>query len=101
MSAAYFETLSEGKTLKQAFDAATSKAKMLYGAGGYTGTVAEKRTVVEITEYKGRAESTARTFARKLIADDDSRVDDKWGPAGAICYSKSKGKWLIFGWASS
>ena len=35
--------------------------------------------------------------ARSLIMAQDSRVDDKWGPAG--CFDLGGGEWLFFGWA--
>ncbi len=41
----------------------------------------------------------AQKYAEFLINEDDSRIADKWGPAG--CISLDKNEYLFFGWASS
>lgn len=96
MGANTFMMVAEGKTAKQAFEAAVADAKHDYGHAGYTGTIAEKRTFVLVTPPAG---ADPRAYANKLIDDGDRRIDDKWGPAGVIALGD--GKWLFFGWASS
>lgn len=115
MGAATFETLAFGDTPEEAFNKAVKDAAYLHGHGGYTGTIAEKDcfTVIPANEHLN---TQKRLYACQLIADEDERIDDKWGPAGAInCtgtneatrYRKRHGLvgthgdvWLFFGWAS-
>jgi len=101
----FFET-ARGKTAREAFDTATSEARYEHGHGGYTGTLAEKSsyTMIAMPTVVGGADEkiafrAAYNFANELINNGDSRVDDKWGPAGCLQYSP--GKFLFFGWASS
>jgi hypothetical protein len=74
---------------------------MKCGHGGYTGTIAEKNSfkVVSNTVYESYQE--AYNYAESLI--DDSRVSDKWGPAGCLKFKKKDGEvgYLFFGYASS
>jgi hypothetical protein len=37
-------------------------------------------------------------YADELIDAGDSRIEDKWGPAG--CFKLAKNKFYFFGWAS-
>ncbi|MFD1588512.1 hypothetical protein ACFR9U_16155 [Halorientalis brevis] len=115
MGAASFFTYGFGETAKQAFQAAQEHAEYMHGHGGYTGTIAEKHgfTVIPKSEHKGKQK---RKYAGQLLTARDERVDDKWGPAGAINVSGTKeaknyrarkgleGKhgdvWLFFGMAS-
>ena len=48
MGATRFMTTAKGKSLDDAFDVATYQARFEYGHGGYTGTIAEKETVMEV-----------------------------------------------------
>jgi hypothetical protein len=96
MGGTTFEQRGSGKTAREAFDKAVSQAKHDHGHGGYSGTLAEKHSFVEI---KVPADAEPRKFARQLVEDGDPRVDDKWGPAG--CVKLADGDWLFFGWASS
>ena len=95
MGAAQFITPGEGKTAAGAFQSAVESACYLYGNGGYTGTIAEKLNFVEIQCPEGKS---PMEFARELLEKEDSRIDDKWGPAG--CIKLKNGKYLFFGWAS-
>lgn len=115
MGGVTFETVAFGKTPEEAFNKAREEAREWHGRAPYSGTIKEKDTFTEIPkeEYKGR---DRRKFARELISDGDDRVDDKWGPAGAVSLKGTqegkqyrennglKGKhgavWLFFGWAS-
>lgn len=115
MGAEVFYTYAFGSDADEAFRSAVEHAEYMNGHGGYTGTIAEKSsyTVIPESEHKGRQKMNV---ARELIDERDERVDDKWGPAGAINCSGTKvarqyrkrnrleGKhgdvWLFFGWAS-
>ncbi len=95
MGADTFHTRSKGKTSKDAFNAARERARYEDGHGGYTGTIAEKRSFIEIPLPAGKK---PQEYANKLMEDCDPRIDDKWGPAG--CIKVSDDEWLFFGWAS-
>jgi hypothetical protein len=96
MGANTFFVRAKGSNARDAFNGARDDARWEHGHGGYTGTIAEKHefTVIEVP-----AGEDARKYAAKLIADDDERIDDKWGPAG--CIKLGGDEWLFFGWASS
>ena len=115
MGAEAFKRVAFGKTPEEAFSNACDEAREWYGKRPYTGSIKEKDTFTEIPEeeYKGK---DRRKFANELISDGDDRVDDKWGPAGAVSlkgtqeaqeYREKNGLvgkhgavWLFFGWAS-
>jgi len=80
-----FATYQPGADAKQAFAAAVEEARYEYGHRGYTGTIAEKYefTVIQATPIPLDA---ARKLAAELVYSDP-RVEDKWGPAGAIAVS--------------
>lgn len=100
MGSENFDHYSEGADVKVAFREAQEAARYNYGHSGYTGTIAEKDSAVIITEAGTLAYSEALELADTLL--DDPRVDDKWGPAGAIRVSDTTHDgWLFFGWASS
>ena len=96
MGAEQFSNVVEGKTPKAAFLAAQEEARYEHGHGGYTGTIAEKSTFVMISLMAG---VDPHKYADELLAKGDSRIDDKWGPAG--CIDLGGGKYLFFGVASS
>jgi hypothetical protein len=101
MGAQWFETAATGDTLDEAFEAAREQALCEHGRAGYTGTVAEKFSVVDL--LPGTILPSAEEASR--AADDLSeRVVDKRGPAGAVRYDVPgdlRRHWLIFGRASS
>lgn len=72
-----------GETLAEAFAAAVEDAKYSYGHEGYTGSLAEKYDVVQIV-HTPMGYTAATTYAQELLGEGDERIDDKWGPAGAI-----------------
>jgi hypothetical protein len=101
MGASTFMVTSKGKDAKTAFNKAVDEAAYECGHGGYTGTIAEKSSFVMIkvpSTTLPMDKKLARTYADKLIDEGDSRVDDKWGPAG--CIDLGNGEYLFFGWAS-
>lgn len=96
MGACEFFNRAKGKTAQEAFDSAVAAAQWESGHGGYTGTIAEKFSFTTITVP---ADQDPIEFANKLLADDDERISDKWGPAG--CVKIKDGEFYFFGWASS
>jgi hypothetical protein len=96
MGASTFMVTAEGKSAKEAFKIAREDAQYESGHGGYTGTIAEKDSFVMITCEHGM---DPYKYANYLINACDSRIDDKWGPAG--CIALGGNKFLFFGWASS
>jgi len=85
MGADQFATTATGSTADQAFHTATEQARWEYGNGGYTGTIAEKGsyTIIDTTP---RTFDEAVAYADQLLSKSDPRIDDKWGPAGAVPY---------------
>jgi len=100
MGAEVFFHATEGKNVQEAFRKAVEEAAYDHGHSGYTGTIAEKLDYVVIECPKGRE---PYEYADDLINNGDKRIDDKWGPAGAIKLKPMDGSnmWLFFGWASS
>jgi hypothetical protein len=94
MGACTFSTVAKGKTAKEAFRAAIEQAQYDHGHGGYSGTIAEKRSFVVLTVPKGQ-DAVEYALSDAALA----LVDDKWGPAG--CVALGNDKWMFFGWASS
>jgi hypothetical protein len=94
-----------GKSSGEAFLAAVHEAQWEYGHGGYSGTIAEKRSHVMIYSDEVTSHDTAYQYAEKLIDECDSRIWDKWGPAGCIEIPDSEQdgtkEFLFFGMASS
>lgn len=88
---------SNGRTRKETFRAAVEDSQEENGTGGYSGTIAEKSQLVSCGSVKTLQEGYA--LAEKLDEDDDSRIRDKWGPAGAIEVEEPHG-WVFFGRAS-
>ena len=96
MGADQFTQTGFGETASKAFKSAYEEACYDFGHRGYTGSMAEKDSFVEIPLP---ADKTAEDYAYELMDKEDERVDDKWGPAG--CLKVAKGEYLFFGWASS
>jgi hypothetical protein len=96
MGASVFFQKAMGTSPKAAFSAARAQALYDHGHAGYSGTLAEKHSFVEIKAPDGLDPSG---YAEKLISDGDVRVDDKCGPAG--CVRVGPEEFLFFGWASS
>lgn len=103
MGAEVFETSGDKPDIQEAFDVAQQDAFYWHGHGGYTGTIAEKQGAV-IIEDKPMTFEDAKKLAWDLIDKYDERIDDKWGPAGAIRVIDKDANfdgWYFFGWASS
>jgi len=95
MGACTFSTVAHGVDANDAFKSAVECARYEHGHGGYTGTIAEKQRFVMIDLPEGQS---AGSFIEELLDDDDSRICDKWGPAG--CIDLGNNKYVFFGWAS-
>lgn len=89
---------SSQDTLDSVFSRAVEAAAYEYGHRGYTGSLAEKGEVTFIGTVKTKRE--AREAIDKLVEASDERIDDKWGPAGAILIEEEK-TYVFFGWAAS
>ena len=95
MGANVFMITATGVSAHDAFYNARQDALHYSGHDGYTGTIAEKSdfSVIPLKEGLGPQE-----YADELIDDCDSRIDNKWGPAG--CFDLGGGRYFFFGWAS-
>ncbi len=97
MGAQTFTVRESGESPEDAFSAAVEQAQYMYGHAGYTGTIAEKGSFTLIPESEVGDEDPME-FADELINNRDHRINDKWGPAGAI--KTGENSYLFFGWAS-
>jgi hypothetical protein len=99
MGANWFEQRQDGyeDNVEAAFSAARESAAWEHGHGGYTGTLAEKHEYVVI-QPNPLPQDRADALVERLQQGFDDRVDDKWGPAGAI---RTETGWVFCGWASS
>ena len=95
MGADVFMTTAKGSDARNAFISAVREAQYECGHGGYTGTIAEKHDFTVISLKEGYE---PRVYANKHIDDCDSRINNKWGPAG--CFDLGGGRYFFFGWAS-
>jgi hypothetical protein len=101
MGALDFYTTATGTDVQSAFNAARHHSAWEYGTSGFTGTIAEKDEVTLLDEPK-RSADDAVARAKELLNSEDSRVNTKYGPAGAlpITTDDGAGGWLFFGLAS-
>ena len=56
MGASEYMNIAQGKTAKEAFDKLVAQAQWEHGHGGYSGTIAEKRSIAEFS-FAGFASS--------------------------------------------
>ncbi|MBB4738337.1 hypothetical protein BJY16_001796 [Actinoplanes octamycinicus] len=78
-----FDQYAAGADPAAAFASAVADARYEYGHDGYSGTIAEKNDFVIITRQLMTLDQ-ASNLADELISNSDPRIDNKWGPAGAI-----------------
>lgn len=101
----------KGTSTNQAFTDARQEAAYAHGHGGYTGTMAEKHECIQLHTVSSRENAdilagmyTSGGYGLEIMNPQArDKVDDKWGPAGAIRYpidAKTDGI-VFFGWASS
>ena len=108
MGSEVFVDFVTGTTIERAFSAAVTRAQYDHGHSGYTGSISEKSTFVEIPipeDFNPEMEPIrrAKAWVSQLINECDDRIDDKWGPAGGAYVDIKDGKklFVFFGWASS
>lgn len=90
--------LKKEESLNDAFWRCVEDTQYLEGAGGYTGTIAEKEGFLLFPDEPNTVHEAVK-LALSYLNKDDERISDKWGPAGAI---RSKDGYVVFfGWASS
>ena len=123
MGADQYMNAGKGKTADIAFKKVTENARHNHGHGGYSGTIAEKHSIVEFPRPKGMRRATVLKAVRdlgRMQYDGDGNMqtasvqakypkldiawmsevyEDKWGPSLAI--ELAKGEYLFAGWASS
>lgn len=101
MGASDFTSFGSGEDARKAFAGCVEQAQYDYGHAGYTGSIAEKASFVVLDDNPQPLE-TAQAIADRLFDDDDRRISDKWGPAGALRVKDDQNDgWLFFGFASS
>lgn len=98
MGASSFCEFHAGTNLKQVFKYAVEDAQTEYGSRGGTGSIAEKYDVVLIDTVDTKVE--ANRLADNLVEEGDKRIDDKYGPAGAIAVRGPVAGFVFFGWAN-
>jgi hypothetical protein len=96
----FYHKVENEPSIDVAFRRARREATEAYGNRGYTGSISEKDKYRQISAVDTYEE--ADDLAYKMISDADPRIDDKWGPAGAIKYTNEHNQicWLFFGIAS-
>lgn len=88
MGAKFFINKGEGSDPGEAFDAVQYAVSEDYSHAGYTGSIIEKEPgEFEVIESTPLREDDAERLAREL--EEDPRVENKFGPAGAIAYISS------------
>lgn len=111
MGAVDFQTFATGKTPEAAFADAITSASYEHGAGGYSGTIAEKQSFKLFTPPSGVAALDFTRWVRESEPSGSSGIaegvppqyaaavlraakisDDKWGPAAAV---EIKGEELV------
>lgn len=106
MGACDFSLLRKGDNMNKLFEEAVKEAQYMVGHGGYTGTIAEKHSVVLRKKFPmTEREAEAFIYGGKN-GGGDIEQNDKWGPAFAvpICESEENRKFIgyvFYGYASS
>lgn len=103
MGASEFSCSASAKNATEAFSQLVEEARYKNGHGGYTGTIAEKRTFRVVTPEPGE---TPHACVRRCVDDDSHFSADKWGPAACVEIGPDPKKpgnkiFIFFGWASS
>ena len=89
MGAQTFHQQAWNPDLQEAYNSAFGEAEDDHGRNGYTGSLAEKLSFVVIDEVQPLPAADAWDYADELLDLSDARVNDKWGPAGAIPMSRN------------
>lgn len=96
MGAESFYVEVAARSVENAFKKVVKEAKHEHGNSGNTGTIAEKKSFIEIPLPKG---CDPQEYAERLIKEADSRIYNPSGPAGCIHLGRTR--WLFFGWAKN
>ncbi len=97
----FYEYIDGDQTLDDAFAYAREDAAYMSGHGGYTGTVAEKNSVVAMSKTP-QTYQDAMANAYDFVESNNPKCAEKWGPGGAIrVRDETHNGWLLFGMASS
>ena len=123
MGASEYMNVAKGKTAQVAFDKLVEQAQWEHGHGGFSGTIAEKYSIVLFPRPKGMRRATVLKAVRdlgRMQYDGDGNMqtasvqakypkldiawmsevyEDKWGASLGI--ELRKGEYLFAGWASS
>lgn len=123
MGADQYMNIGKGKTAQVAFDKLVKQAQWEHGHGGFSGTIAEKHSIVLFPRPKGMRRATVLKAVRDLgsigFDDDDNPktatvqakypkldiawmfevYEDKWGASLGI--ELKTGEYLFAGWASA
>ena len=102
MGATWTWDTAEGKTAKEAFEAAQNQARYDYGHQPYSGTLSEKDSF-GMAHLLLLPLKEAVALAEKHQGDSSSEFDEKWGPAGCIEIETDQPTrtFLFFGWCSA
>jgi hypothetical protein len=90
-----FIQLVTGQSPDGAFDAGTHAARLAFGNGGFTGTLADKGLFILIRCLKNHE---PKAYAERLLDSQDPRIADMWSPAGMI--QQGPGAWWCFGFSA-
>jgi hypothetical protein len=104
MGASTFYRVGCGENVQAAFDNARRDAMEESGDNPYSGDLYTKDSYIEINSEPQANIDAAYAEADRLLKEQDGRIMDKNGPAGAIRFRDSGGydySWLFFGWAPS
>lgn len=87
MGSTTFNQISRITDPQEAFRISRQEAAHEFGAGGYSGSLAEKHSFV-IVNHKPLPLALAQDLAAQISTDpehpDYNKISDKWGPAGAM-----------------
>lgn len=100
MGAQFDSAWVDADTMEEAFKIAHDQACYDHGHAGYSGSLAEKTSVVFIRDIEEHEVAEAEDKAEDVCFADEPPLEGKWGPAGAFRV-KDTTRWLIFGWCSS
>lgn len=78
-----FKQIERNTDAEAAFSDARHRAGVEHGNRGYTGTIAEKNSFT-VVQHTPLTVEDAEGLATRLLREDDPRISDKRGPAGAI-----------------
>ena len=90
-----FIQLVTGESPSRAFDIGTHAAKLAFGSGGFTGTLADKGSFILIRCPKHH---DPEAYAMGLLARHDPRIADMWSPSGMI--QRRPCEWFAFGFSA-